>query len=229
MRHSALIPDWLGTLRRYLALFAAQHSGWEAAQLPLYSIWTTGTRKEQVFAIAHCTAGDVLSAARPARRSGSLRTPCLADGAVAHGLLHHPGQRRRLHRLQRMAQHSDQEKLGLFAIHADFAMARDGARSFPAMACRADACARACLATSVLVAAVGSRKEAHRVTGQVISGIANGIGRLPGNRCARPLPAGLPSQSHRARDTLPRAACLSPDALHAPRSSWSPSQADVED
>jgi hypothetical protein len=62
--HEAFRADtWLGTLRRYLALFAAQHSGWEAAQLPLYSIWTTGTRKEQVFAIAHCTAGDVLSAA----------------------------------------------------------------------------------------------------------------------------------------------------------------------
>lgn len=35
---------------------------WEVAQLPLYSIFSTGTPKEIAFALAHCTAGDVLIA-----------------------------------------------------------------------------------------------------------------------------------------------------------------------
>ena len=36
--------------------------GWEVAQLPLYTIFAVGTPKEIVFAIAHCTLGDVLIA-----------------------------------------------------------------------------------------------------------------------------------------------------------------------
>lgn len=33
---------------------------WEAAQLPLYTIWRTGTWRAIVFAVIHCTAGDAL-------------------------------------------------------------------------------------------------------------------------------------------------------------------------
>ena len=33
---------------------------WEAAQLPLYTIWWTGTWGEILFAVIHCTAGDAL-------------------------------------------------------------------------------------------------------------------------------------------------------------------------
>jgi hypothetical protein len=33
---------------------------WKAAQLPLYTIWSTGTRLEILFAVIHCTAGDLL-------------------------------------------------------------------------------------------------------------------------------------------------------------------------
>lgn len=47
----------------YLAASAFGHGVWEVAQLPLYTIWTTGTAARQVFAIVHCTAGDVLIAA----------------------------------------------------------------------------------------------------------------------------------------------------------------------
>lgn len=39
---------------------AAGHLVWEIGQLPLFTIWTSGTRSEQVFAVSHCTAGDVL-------------------------------------------------------------------------------------------------------------------------------------------------------------------------
>ena len=35
---------------------------WEIAQLPLYTIFSTGTPQEIAFALAHCTAGDVLIA-----------------------------------------------------------------------------------------------------------------------------------------------------------------------
>ena len=35
---------------------------WEVTQLPLYTIFSWGTPREIVFALAHCTVGDVLIA-----------------------------------------------------------------------------------------------------------------------------------------------------------------------
>ena len=35
---------------------------WEIAHFPLYTLWSTGTLAEQVFAIVHCTAGDLVIA-----------------------------------------------------------------------------------------------------------------------------------------------------------------------
>jgi len=35
-------------------------SVWEAAQLPLYTLWRTGTPREIAFALFHCSGGDVL-------------------------------------------------------------------------------------------------------------------------------------------------------------------------
>ena len=46
----------------YLGVSAVANLLWEALQLPLYTIWTTGTAREITFAVAHCTAGDVLIA-----------------------------------------------------------------------------------------------------------------------------------------------------------------------
>ena len=54
--------NWLTALRLYLAATAVLHLGWEILQLPLYTIWRTGTARELVFAIFHCTAGDVMIA-----------------------------------------------------------------------------------------------------------------------------------------------------------------------
>lgn len=45
---------------RYLPWLAAVNLVWEIAQLPLYTIWTDGTRAEIAFAIFHCTLGDIL-------------------------------------------------------------------------------------------------------------------------------------------------------------------------
>ena len=55
-------PDWLAALRSYLAMIAVANLAWEMAQLPLYTIWRTGTAGEKVFAVVHCTAGDLLIA-----------------------------------------------------------------------------------------------------------------------------------------------------------------------
>jgi hypothetical protein len=49
-------------LRRYLGFVAFANLAWEVAHLPLYSIWQEGSPQEIVFAIAHCTAGDILIA-----------------------------------------------------------------------------------------------------------------------------------------------------------------------
>ena len=53
---------WLRGLRAYLASIAIGHLTWEMFQLPLYTIWQIGTFREQAFAVAHCTLGDILIA-----------------------------------------------------------------------------------------------------------------------------------------------------------------------
>ena len=55
-------PDWLPTLRRYMAWMAIASLIWEFAHMPLYTIWETGTASEIVFAAVHCTGGDILIA-----------------------------------------------------------------------------------------------------------------------------------------------------------------------
>lgn len=53
---------WFQAWSRYLLATALLNLAWETAQLPLYTIWTTGTRAERAFAVIHCTGGDVLIA-----------------------------------------------------------------------------------------------------------------------------------------------------------------------
>lgn len=53
---------WLHGLRRYLAVIAVGDLTWEAAHLPLYTVWTDGTTRDNLVAVAHCTAGDLLIA-----------------------------------------------------------------------------------------------------------------------------------------------------------------------
>src|SRR5215471_11959212 len=43
-----------------IGLAAIGHLFWEAAQLPLYTLWRTGTPREIAFALFHCSGGDVL-------------------------------------------------------------------------------------------------------------------------------------------------------------------------
>lgn len=53
---------FLFTLRRYFAVIALLNLVWEFAHMPLYTLWTTGTPGEIVFAALHCTGGDILIA-----------------------------------------------------------------------------------------------------------------------------------------------------------------------
>lgn len=54
--------DWIAALRGYLAVIGGGNLLWEAAHLPLYTIWETGTTGERLFAVVHCTGGDLLIA-----------------------------------------------------------------------------------------------------------------------------------------------------------------------
>jgi hypothetical protein len=53
---------WLPALRVYAGVSALGHLAWETLHLPLYTLWTTGTSGEKVFAVVHCTAGDIMIA-----------------------------------------------------------------------------------------------------------------------------------------------------------------------
>lgn len=54
---------WRLFLRRYLPGTAAADLLWELAQAPLYTIWTEKPLRSVLYAVLHCTAGDVLIAA----------------------------------------------------------------------------------------------------------------------------------------------------------------------
>ena len=53
---------WVLALRRYFMLIVPAHLVWEFLQLPLYTIWHEGTANEILFAVVHCTGGDILIA-----------------------------------------------------------------------------------------------------------------------------------------------------------------------
>lgn len=54
--------QWHGALRRYLVAVAVGNLVWELLQMPLYTIWRTGSWGEIIFAAVHCTGGDILIA-----------------------------------------------------------------------------------------------------------------------------------------------------------------------
>jgi hypothetical protein len=51
--------DWLRTIRSYLLASGFGHLVWEIAQLPLFTIWRTGTAQDIATAVVHCTLGDL--------------------------------------------------------------------------------------------------------------------------------------------------------------------------
>jgi len=51
---------WLAALRIYIATTVTAHMIWEVVQLPLYTIWSTGTPHEIIFTVVHCIGGDFM-------------------------------------------------------------------------------------------------------------------------------------------------------------------------
>ena len=56
------MSGWLGALRTYILVIGVGNLAWETAHLPLYTIWSSGSLREQVVAVLHCTGGDLLIA-----------------------------------------------------------------------------------------------------------------------------------------------------------------------
>ena len=54
--------SWIEVMRRYLGVSIAANIVWEVLQLPLFALWTTGTVRQQAFAVFHCTIGDAMIA-----------------------------------------------------------------------------------------------------------------------------------------------------------------------
>jgi hypothetical protein len=61
-QNTSIETDWLYSLKRYLLIIFSLNLVWEMAHMPLYTLWETGTRGEILYAVVHCTAGDVLIA-----------------------------------------------------------------------------------------------------------------------------------------------------------------------
>lgn len=92
----AVSPGWLAALRAWLLVVAGGNFLWEAAHLPLYTIWRTGTWRENAFAVVHCTGGDLLIATAsltlalvlaghrdwPARRFGAVAALTIVSGVA---------------------------------------------------------------------------------------------------------------------------------------------------
>ena len=51
---------WRFVLARFVPLLAAGNLVWEVFQLPFYTLWQEGTPRTRLFAILHCTSGDVM-------------------------------------------------------------------------------------------------------------------------------------------------------------------------
>jgi hypothetical protein len=47
---------------RYLLATSVLNLVWETLQLPLYTIWSTGSLSDNAFAVVHCTVGDAMIA-----------------------------------------------------------------------------------------------------------------------------------------------------------------------
>lgn len=52
--------SWSFILRRYLPRLTICSLVWEVVQLPLYTLWAEPRLERIVYAVAHCTAGDVV-------------------------------------------------------------------------------------------------------------------------------------------------------------------------
>jgi len=59
----AALPLQRRTILRFLGAMAAGNLLWEIAHVPLYTLWITDSWFEMIYAILHCSVGDVMIAA----------------------------------------------------------------------------------------------------------------------------------------------------------------------
>lgn len=76
---------------QYVSIAIPGHLVWEVAQLPLYTVWETGTPRAAVMAALHCTVGDIVIAlvalALAVILVGDARWPIRSARRVAVGTL----------------------------------------------------------------------------------------------------------------------------------------------
>lgn len=79
------------TILRFLAAMGVGNLVWEIAHVPLYTLWVEGTWGEILYAVLHCTVGDVMIAAVCLLLSlamlGQGQWPQRRFGAVALGTI----------------------------------------------------------------------------------------------------------------------------------------------
>ena len=54
--------QWHSAIRQYVFSIAGLNLLWEIIQLPLYTLWRSGSTQDIIFAVLHCTAGDIVIA-----------------------------------------------------------------------------------------------------------------------------------------------------------------------
>ena len=73
---------WRPATRRYVVTSALGNLAWELAELPLYTLWQTGSAREMASAAIHCSAGDLAIAGTAL--AGSLLLFGRADWPRSH-------------------------------------------------------------------------------------------------------------------------------------------------
>ena len=61
-RQTTMTPATKRFFVHYGLFMAVSNLAWESAHLPLYTLWSDGEIGELVFAVVHCTAGDLMIA-----------------------------------------------------------------------------------------------------------------------------------------------------------------------
>jgi hypothetical protein len=77
------IADRLIAVGSYLAAAAFGNVVWESAQVPLYTLWRTGTWRSTMAAVLHCSGGDVV-----------IALAALAAALIGVGIIRPPGDHR---------------------------------------------------------------------------------------------------------------------------------------
>jgi len=124
----------LSWVTRAIGLATIGHFLWEAAQVPLYTLWRTGTRREIAFALIHCTGGDILITTVTLAAATALAR---VFGWRAFGwrmVFHRDCPWRRLYRVQRMAECRDPAELVVCRVDAGCSFSWHRPNAFAAMA-----------------------------------------------------------------------------------------------